>query len=134
MDDCFKGITDNWWSAIRNEIHTYEEFRRVFRSKYWSESVQNIIRDNLCNGKYNATLGQSPTAYFLGKVCMPRNLEARIPEECSVTKIAYHFDDGIVQARLCGQVKTIGAVEALLGNYEQQDYYRDQGDNMTDPT
>ena len=38
--------------------------------------------------------------------------------------MAYHFDEGVIQARLCGQIKTISAMEALLGDYEQQDYYR----------
>ena len=42
LDDGFKGITDNWWSAVRNEINTYEEFKRAFRSKNWSESIQNL--------------------------------------------------------------------------------------------
>ena len=68
LDDGFKGITDNCWSAVRNVINTYEEFKQAFQSKYWSESIQNIVRDNLSNRKYNPNLGQSPTAYFLGKV------------------------------------------------------------------
>ena len=98
LDDSFKEITNNWWSVIRNEIHTYEEFKQIFRSKYWSESMQNIVRDNLCNGRYNTTHYQSLTAYFLGKVCVARKLEPSIPEECLVNKIAHHFDEGIVQA------------------------------------
>ena len=90
LDDSFKEITDNWWSAVRNEITTYEEFKQTFRIKYWSESVQNIIRDNLCHGRYNATHYQSPTAYFLGKVCVACNLEPKIPEECLISKMAHH--------------------------------------------
>ena len=38
LGNSFKGITDNWWSAIRNELNNYEEFKQVFRSKYWSRS------------------------------------------------------------------------------------------------
>ena len=57
-------------------------------------------------------------------MCVARKLEPHISEECLVNKMAYHFDEGIVQARLCGQIKTITAMEALLGDYEQQDYYR----------
>ena len=124
LDEGFKGTNDNWWSAIRNEVNDYNSFKQIFREKYWSESVQNIVRDNLCNGKYEANWGQPPTAYFLGKVCVAWNLEPRIPEECLITKLAYHFEDGISQARLNGQIKTIGAMEALLGNYEQEGYYR----------
>ena len=69
------------------------------RAKYWSESTQNIVRDNICNGKFDTIRGQTATAYFLGKVCLARNLEPRIPEECLVTKLAYHFEQGIARAR-----------------------------------
>ena len=102
----------------------YEGFKQTFRIKYWSESVQTIIRDNLCRGRYNATHYQSPTAYFLGKVCVARNLESKIPEECLISKMAHRFDEGIVQATLCSQIKTVADMERLLGSYEHQDYYR----------
>ena len=124
LDESFKNITDNWWTAIRNYVHNYSEFKQAFKTKYWSESIQKIVRDNLCNGKYNPTRGQTPMAYFLGKVCITRYLEPWILEESLVTKLSYHFEEGIVHARLCGQVKTIGGKEALLENYEQEDYYR----------
>ena len=44
-----------------------------------------------------------------------------------MTKLSYHFEEGIIRAQLCGQLKTIGAMEALLGNYEQEGYYRSSG-------
>ena len=108
----------------RNEVNSYTEFKQIFKTKYWSESIQNIVRDNLCNGKYDATRGQAPTSYFLGKVCIARHLEPKIPEECLITKLSYHFEEGIVRARLCGQVKTTGGMVALLESYEQEAYYR----------
>ena len=73
LDDSFKQVTDNWWTAIRNEVHSYIEFKHAFKTKYWSESIQNIIRDNLCKGTISAR-GQSPTAYFLGKICIARQM------------------------------------------------------------
>ena len=39
IDEGFKGINDNWWSAIRNEVHSYYGFQQMFREKYWSEPV-----------------------------------------------------------------------------------------------
>ena len=66
---------------------------------------------------------RSPTAYFLGKVCLARSLEPKIPEECLVTKFSYHYEEGIARARLCGQIKTIQSMAALLENYEHENYY-----------
>lgn len=73
LDESFKQLYHNWWTAIRNEVHSYREFKQALKIKYWSESIQNIVRDNLCNGKYDSARGQTPTAYFLGKVCNARH-------------------------------------------------------------
>ena len=35
----------------------------------------NIVRDNVSNGKYDASRGTTPTAYFLGKLCLVRHLK-----------------------------------------------------------
>ena len=70
----FKDMYDNWWMAVRPDIQDMTEFKKQFREKYWSESTQNMVRNNLSNGRYEANVGQSPTSYFLGKVCMALSL------------------------------------------------------------
>ena len=124
MDEYFKEIHDNWWTATRHEVQSYEEFKTLFRAKYWSEATQNIVRDNICHGKYDASRGTTPTSYFLGKVCLARNLEPKIPEECLVTKLAYHYEEGVARSRQWGQIKTIQAMAALLEDSEHEGYYR----------
>ena len=121
--DRFKDTHDNWWMATRHDIQSYPEFKRQFKVKFWSEATQNIVRDDLCHGRYEPCTGQTPSAYFLGKVCLARNLEPRIPDECLVTKLALHYREEIKQARLCGQIKTIPDMEKLLDNAEQEAYY-----------
>ena len=64
------------------------------------------------------------TAYFLGKVCLARNLEPKIPEESLVTKLAFHYEEGVSRARLGSQIKTIQSMAALLEDYERERYYR----------
>lgn len=75
-------------------------------------------KDDICNGHYDPKGWQN-----LGKVCLARNLEPRIPEECLVTKLSYHLSEDTVRARLCSQIRTIQDMEQLLGNYEQENYY-----------
>ena len=124
LDECFKDIYDNWWTASRHDIQNYPEFKTLFKIKYWSESTQNIVRDDICHGKYDANRGIKPTAYFLSKVCLARNLEPKIPEECLVSKLAQHYEEVITQARLGSQIKTIPAMATLLEDYERESYYR----------
>ena len=67
-------------------MRNYDKFKQLFKLKYWSEPVQNIIRDDICHGRYDSIKGQTPTAYFLGKVCVAKYLDPKISEECLVTK------------------------------------------------
>ena len=124
LDEYFNDSHDNWWTPTRHEVQNYAEFKTLFKAKYWSESTQNIVCNDLCNGKYDTSRGATLTAYFLGKVCLARNLETKIPEECLVTKLAFHYEEGVARARLGGQMKTIQSMAPLPENYEHENYYR----------
>lgn len=65
----------------------------------------------------------TPTAYFLGKVCIAKHIEPIILEECLINKLSYHYEHAIVDVRLCRQVKTIQAMAELLESYELESYY-----------
>ena len=77
----------HWWMANRSDIESYQQFKSLFKAKYWSETTQNLIRDNICHGHYKPQVGSSMTAYFLGKVCMAKHLEPAIPEAVSYTHL-----------------------------------------------
>ena len=62
IDEMFKDTYNNWWTAVRPNIQDITEFKKQFREKYWSESTQNMVRNNLSNGRYKANVGQSPTS------------------------------------------------------------------------
>ena len=47
LDEMFKDTNDNWWMANRHDIQNFPEFKKQFKNKYWSETTQNIVRDNL---------------------------------------------------------------------------------------
>ena len=81
LDEMFKETYDYWWTATRPDIQSIQEFKTQFKAKYWSELTQNMVRNNLSNGIYENQSGQSLTSYLLGKICMARNVEPRIPEE-----------------------------------------------------
>ena len=75
LDESFRNTFDNWWTATRHEVESYDAFKIAFKQKYWSETTQNIIRDDITNGKFDLNGRQSTTTYFLGKICLARNLE-----------------------------------------------------------
>ena len=40
LDESFRDITDNWWMANQSEIADYQQFRNLFKAKYWSEPLR----------------------------------------------------------------------------------------------
>jgi hypothetical protein len=132
LDICFNGIHDQWWAANREVIADFPSFEESFKSKYWSESIQHIVRDDLENGTYKRGGNLSLTAYFLGKVCIAKHLVPAIPEACLVAKLSYHYGEDIRRARTCGQIKTINDMERLLGDFENESYYRTRRHSFED--
>ena len=59
LDEMFKETYDNWWTTTRPDIQSIQEFKTQFKAKYWSESTQNTVRNNLSNGRYENQNGQN---------------------------------------------------------------------------
>ena len=36
LDEYFRDINDNWWTATRHDLTNYDEFKDVFKRKYLS--------------------------------------------------------------------------------------------------
>ena len=62
IDEMFRDTHDNWWTATRPEIKNAQEFKTQFRNKYWSESTQNVVRNDISNGKYEPQAGHTVTS------------------------------------------------------------------------
>ena len=59
IDEMFRDTHDNWWMATRPEINDTQEFKKQFREKYWSESTQNVVRNDIIQNKCDyQTLGE----------------------------------------------------------------------------
>ena len=70
LDEYFRNVFDNWWTATRHEVNSYAAFKVAFKMKYWSESTQNIIRDDISNGRYDPNGGQSMTCLLYTSRCV----------------------------------------------------------------
>lgn len=124
IDGGFKESKDNWWDAVRHTVNNYADFVQKFKNQYWSPPIQHQVRNILANGRFDPNRKVSLSAYFLGKVCVARNLEPAIPEDCLVNQLVYHFDESIVNARSARQIETITGMTQLLGNFERDEFYR----------
>ena len=44
INTCFKGDPYFWWQLHRENVHSFDEFRQMFLSQYWSVSTQSHVR------------------------------------------------------------------------------------------
>ena len=75
--------------------------------------------------RYDASKGQSPTSYFLGKICLARKLTPQIPEECLGEQLSRHYNKEIENSSRYNQFKKIQNLASLLETCEQTGQYRD---------
>ena len=61
IDDMFKEVHANWWTAVRPAINNFSEFKKLFKDKYWSQATQHVVRNNISNGRFDPYLG--PVSY-----------------------------------------------------------------------
>ena len=61
---------------------------------------------------------------FPGKGMSSKESGAENPRRKFVTKLAFHYEEGVSRARLGRQIETIQSVAALLEDYERERYYR----------
>ncbi|KAI0243815.1 hypothetical protein L0F63_007377 [Massospora cicadina] len=54
LDESFREVNDHWWMANRSDIESYQQFKSLFKAKYWSETTQNLIRTTYATAIINS--------------------------------------------------------------------------------
>ncbi|KAJ8985437.1 hypothetical protein NQ317_017069 [Molorchus minor] len=90
-----KGEAETWFNIIEDNFETFEQFKDLFIGKYWCESYQSRIRENLFNGRFNEDYGYSMENYILKKFSYIKFLDPPMPENEVVRYLARHFESNI---------------------------------------
>jgi len=80
LANCLLHETKVWWNLIEPTISSFEEFKKEFKTKFWSLNRQREILNNLRFGKYDPIKGISREQYVLEIISLVQCLEANIQE------------------------------------------------------
>lgn len=121
-----------WWRIIQAQIHTYEQFEEAFILKFWSQQIQEGIRDNLEFGRFNPNGRLSMIQYVENKILQCRQLIPPMSDQHLIRKLARHFGKEIEVAMITRGVTRVDQFENLLREFdticerEQRNQYRNQ--------
>ena len=83
-----------WYTIIRDQVTTYEDFVNAFEARYWNQHVQRKVRDRLEFGKY--VYGrQTKEQYVIQQAAKAKLLRPPLTKIELIHKLAYHFDQNI---------------------------------------
>lgn len=121
IQSMIKGDADYWFQMVESKFNNIEEFEVLVLKQYWSEYVQQKVRQNLYNGKYNDRSGISRENYVLRKVYNIRHLEPKFTEGEMVRYLARHFTSDIQNVIITQRISTF---DELIEYIREIDDYR----------
>ena len=103
-----------WFTIVRDNITTYQQFRDAFENRYWNMHTQRQVRDELEFGRYNPTGGQSMEQYAITQIERCKHLKPKYSEYEIISKLAYHYHKTIQLAMFTQGIQTIEKFLVLI--------------------
>ena len=106
-----------WWRIVRGQVNTFQEFEEIFVEKYWGDTQQERIRDQLEYGRFNPNGSLSMIQYMERFVLQCRQLIPILSDRHLIKKLARHYNREIQIAVITRGITTINSFELLLHEY-----------------
>jgi DNA repair exonuclease SbcCD ATPase subunit len=113
----FEAEATVWWRIVQHQLSTFEQFEHAFMNKFWSQEIQEEIRDFLEFGRYKPQNGLTMIQYFEREVLQCRQLTPPITEQHLIRKLARHYGRDIEIAIITRGINTVAQFEHLLREF-----------------
>lgn len=112
-----EGEATVWWRIVQSQIHTFEQFEEAFTKKFWSQQIQENIRDSLEYGCYYPNGKLTMVQYLENKILQCRQLIPPISDQHLIRKLARHYSKEIEVAIITRGVQQVDQFESLLNEF-----------------
>lgn len=110
---------EKWFTIVRDNIFTYEQFKEVFENRYWNVHTQRLVRDQLEYGRYPTGGRLNMEQYAIQQTEQCKHLRPPFSEQELVMKLSYHFGREIRLAIYTQGVSTLENLLVLLSQSER---------------
>ena len=76
-----KGTASIWWDTVEASIHSFEEFEKKFKRKFWSEERTDELVDKIEHGIYSSRRPLSRVNYTMSLISLAQDLDRYTEEE-----------------------------------------------------
>ncbi|XP_039280249.1 golgin subfamily A member 6-like protein 6 [Nilaparvata lugens] len=120
IEKSFDSQHSAWWMIIQASIDSLEQFEERFTNKFWSQLIQDSVRERLRTGKFIRGRKLNASEYFIKQMLIARNLTPALSDEEIIIKLVKHYGTGLETARFNRNVKTVPEMEKLLEEWSLQ--------------
>lgn len=106
-----------WWRLVKGQINNFAQFKEVFMRKYWSDTHQEAVRDQLEYGRFHSNGKRNMVEYMEHQLLKSRQLIPVISDQHLIKKLARHYDREIQIAVVTRGVRSISEFGTLLLEY-----------------
>ncbi|XP_054282951.1 protein kinase 4-like [Macrosteles quadrilineatus] len=110
-----------WFSLVKNDLKSWEDFETQFISKYWNRNLQRAIKHKIESEQYKPNGKLTRSEYFIERVITLRSLTPALTEDEIVAILSDHFCPLIQDARRVQNASSVYEFEAILQRQDLHD-------------
>lgn len=119
----------DWWEVTKSQVVTWEDFRRLFKARFWNEYAQNNVVRKLEGGRYNWDRRETIAEYIFHLLAEAKYLEPRMDDYGFIYRIRKHFGRAVEGVMIQRGIRTIAELTNLAYELEgERDYWKMRGE------
>jgi len=109
---CLTGSAASWYDT--NDFISYEEMKGLFLQRFWNESIQTRVRQQIYMGKYDTGRNKTAAEYVLELSRLSKSLDSPMSDKEFIVCISRHFDAETALMIRPGVMKTLSEMVEYL--------------------
>ena len=107
----------DWWYIHKNDVLEYDQFKSLFKERFWNSAIQRQTRRKVEFGIFDAGGKLDRVTYATTIFGYAKELELTDSDEELAERLADHFEKGIRHAFTGQQVKSKSTLFLILTDY-----------------
>lgn len=121
LSQTLDGEAKDWWYVHESDVKTYDEFKLLFKDRFWNATIQRNTRRKVEFGQYYPNTKLSRVNYATTILSYAKELDLSYTEDETTENLCNHFEKGIRHAFNGQQVKSKSVLFKILTDYDEDD-------------
>ena len=114
VSQTLEGVAKDWWYVYESDVQGYEQFKGLFKDRFWNSTIQRHTRRKVEFGSFYAWGKLDRVTHASAVFGYAKELDLSYSDEELSEKLAVHFEKGIRHAFTGQQVKSKSTLFQIL--------------------